>query len=79
MIKSKELTILVFSIVVASVFGMVASNLIFKKGTSTRVEVVQPIVADFDFVDKPYFNEKSINPTLDIAIEESDNDDFLGQ
>lgn len=88
MIKSKDLPMLFLLVGVSVLISFFASNFLFGKVGSrvTKVELVDPISADFNYTDKAYYlpNPKDptltpINPTKDITVSENNNTKPLGQ
>ncbi len=74
MFKSKDTLLLGLLIIVVAAISYVVTNSLFgTKNLVTKVEVVEPISADFNYLDKPYFTKDAINPTKDITINENNN------
>lgn len=73
--KSKDIAIIVAIAFISAIFSFVLSKAIFggeDKQTLTA-PIVRPITADFPEPDTKYFNAESLNPTKDITIGESAN------
>lgn len=86
--KSKDLPVLVLMVGVSMLISYFGSNLLFGKVGSqvTKVELVDPVSADFNYEDKSYYlpNAKNplllpLNPTKDITVEDNNNQKPLGQ
>jgi hypothetical protein len=73
--KQKDLPLILIVVFVSGVFSFVLSNFLFsgEKNRQEKVEVVQPITADFNQPDKKYFNDQSIDPTKLITIGDNNN------
>jgi len=78
--KQKDIVILAAVVVASIVLSILASNAIFKPSTrSEKVEVVEPISADFPTPDPRFFNKRSVDPTQQIQIGgTTNNDPFKG-
>lgn len=68
--KQKDLVTIIVVVAISAVLSLVVSSQFISspKKRVTKVEVVQPITADFPEPNKKYFNEKSVNPTQLITI-----------
>ena len=79
--KSKELPILVFLVLLIAVLSYLVSTKVFnsKSALTTKVEVVQPVSSSFDYQNKPYFSGNPLNPTKDITVTDNNNQKPLGQ
>ncbi len=68
--KQKDIALIVVVIFVSVIASVVLSNLIIAppKNRQQKVEIVQPITADFPEPDSKYFNDKSVDPTQLIRI-----------
>lgn len=75
--KQKDIALIVVVVVVSAVISVVVSNAIFAppKNRQQKVEIVQPISADFPVPDSHYFNSQSIDPTRLITIGSNTNPD----
>jgi len=73
--KQKDIALIAVIVVVSGIASLFISKAIFGSPQSKQqqVEVVQPITADFPQPDSKYFNDKSIDPTKPITIDESGN------
>lgn len=73
--KQKDILLIIVVVIVSGGLSLMVSNFLFKtpKVQETKVEVVQPITADFAQPDKRYFNTQSIDPTKNISIGENQN------
>ena len=73
--KQKDLIIIVAVAVVAGIFSYVIANFIFggEKSYKLTAPTVQPITAEFKQPDQAYFNTNSLNPTKNITIGDSTN------
>ena len=79
--KQKDITIIAVVAIVSAVVAAVVSQVVIRPADKKQqAEVVQTISPDFQTPDTRFFNEKSINPTLQIQIGDSSNPDpFKGQ
>ncbi len=73
--KQKDIAVIAMVIVLSGIVSLFVSRLLFAspKNLKTKVEVVEPITADFPPPDPRYFNDKSINPTQTITIGDGQN------
>lgn len=73
--KQKDIAIIIVVVFFSGLISYFVSRAIFASPDSleTKVEVVQPITADFPEPDTRYFNDNSVNPTLTITIGEGQN------
>ncbi len=73
--KQKDILTVVVIVIISATFSFVISNLLINtpKNQQQKVEVVEPIGAEFVRPDSKYFNDKSINPTQKIQIGDSTN------
>lgn len=73
--KKKDIATIVVVVIVSGGLSLILSSVFISspKKRSTRVEVVQPITADFPEPKKQYFNDKSVNPTQLITIGNNTN------
>lgn len=73
--KQKDIAIIVIVIFVSGILSFFISNALFAspESTATKVEVVEPITAEFPQPDARYFNKNSVNPTLTITIGDGQN------
>lgn len=79
--KRKDLTLILVVVFVSVVISLVVSNLLITspKNRQEKVEIVEPLTAEFKQPDKKYFNEKSIDPTLIIKIGNDNNQQPFNQ
>jgi len=75
-VKRKDVTLILVVVFVSVVISLLLSNLLITspKNRKEKVEIVEPVTAEFTQPDKRYFNEKSINPTLIIQIGNDNNE-----
>lgn len=68
--KQKDVALILIVVFVSVVASIVASKLIITspKNRQQKVEVVEPIIADFPKPDSRYFNTNSVDPTKLITI-----------
>lgn len=68
--KQKDILLIVVVVIISGGVSLFVSSLLFKvpKAQETKVEVVQPITAEFVQPDPRYFNNTSIDPTQNISI-----------
>lgn len=73
--KSKDWQLVGMVVVVVAVITFAIATLLFggKNTKVLKVEVVSPISSDFPLPNTKYFNEDSLNPTLEIKIGEDGN------
>ncbi len=73
--KQKDLITVIASVVVAGIFSFVICSQFITSSASKnqKVEVVQPISAEFNLPDKKIFNTEAINPTKLIEIAPNTN------
>lgn len=73
--KQKDIAIIIAVVFVSGVLSFFISNALFAspKNLQTKVEVVDPITADFPEPDNRYFNNESVNPTQTITIGDGQN------
>lgn len=73
--KQKDIAIIIVVVFVSGVLSYFISSALFASPESleTKVEVVEPITADFPEPDERYFNTNSVNPTLTITIGDGQN------
>jgi hypothetical protein len=60
---------------ISAIISFFASDYLFanKNSLTAKVEVVDTVSSDFDYIGKPYFTTNAINPTKDIQINENNN------
>lgn len=68
--KEKDFALILIIAFVSGIFSFVLSNFLFAspKNRQEKVEIVQPITADFKPPTDKYFNEQSVDPTQLITI-----------
>jgi len=73
--KQKDIAVIIIVVFMSGVLSYFISNALFASADSleTKVEVVEPITADFPEPDERYFNTNSVNPTLNITIGDGQN------
>ncbi|HSX23673.1 MAG TPA: hypothetical protein VLE74_01085 [Candidatus Saccharimonadales bacterium] len=73
--KQKDIALIVIVVILSGAVSLVVSNFLFSspKNRQEKVEVVEPIGADFKQPDKKYFNAHSIDPTQIIKIGDNNN------
>jgi len=73
--KKKDLALILVIVFISAILSWFLSNAIFAppKNRQQKVEVVQPITADFQPPDNHYFNKQSFDPTQTINIAPNDN------
>ncbi|HVX47974.1 MAG TPA: hypothetical protein VHA05_01310 [Candidatus Saccharimonadales bacterium] len=80
--KQKDIALIILIVAIAGILSMFISKQIFAtpKNRQQKVEVVQPITADFPKPDERYFNSQSFDPTQTITIGGNANPDpFSGK
>lgn len=73
--KQKDILLIAVVVVVSGTASFFLSKFLFNtpKNRQQKVEVVQPISAEFPQPDSKYFNSNSIDPTKNITIGDSNN------
>ena len=73
--KQKDIALIVVVVFISGIFSLLLSNALFAspKNRQEKVEVVQPITADFQEPDSKYFNAQAIDPTQIIKIGDNNN------
>lgn len=73
--KQKDMLTIAVIVIISAAVSLILSNLLIStpKNRQQKVEVVEPIGAEFVRPDAKYFNEQSINPTQKIQIGDSSN------
>lgn len=72
--KQQDIALIIVIVFVSGVFSFFVSNkFISPPKHDLTAPKVQPITADFADPDNKYFNDKSINPTQLIRIEDNKN------
>lgn len=73
--KQKDISLILVVVFVSAVFSLVISNIFIStpENRQEQVEVVGVISSDFPEVDKQFFNDQAINPTVIIKIGENQN------
>lgn len=80
--KQKDLILIIVVVFVSGVFSVVISNMLISSPNNRqeKVEVVEPITAEFTQPSEKYFNKSSFNPTQTIRIDgDSNNQPFNKQ
>lgn len=74
--KPKDIAMIVVIGVIAFAVSFTISQTVFKTSVhETKVEVVQPITADFEKPDQRYFNKDAFDPTQPVTIDGNTNPD----
>lgn len=75
MMKKNDLVLIIVVGIVAGIFSLVSTNLIFtpKNIKNLKAQKIDAIDSSFNQVDKKYFNSESINPTQLIQIGDKAN------
>jgi hypothetical protein len=79
--KQKDIALIAVIAIVSAVASLLLSG-IFISSTEDRkqkVEVVQPIISEFQTPPTEYFNDRALNPTQIIQIGEDPNSKPFGQ
>lgn len=75
--KQKDIILIMVVVFISGVFSFLLSNYLFAspKNRQEKVEVVEPITADFKIPakDDKYFNIQAIDPTQIIRIGDNNN------
>lgn len=73
--KQKDITLILVVVVISGAISLVVSNKLFSSPASRqeKVDVVEPIIADFKTPSEKYFNKNSIDPTQNIIIGQNNN------
>lgn len=73
--KQKDILLVIVIIIVSAVFSFILTSVLFgsPETRKEKVEVIETITDKFDKPDSKFFNEKSVNPTKLIRIEENQN------
>lgn len=73
--KQKDIVLIIIVVIISGTISLFISNLLFKTPTNqeTKVEVVEPITAQFTQPDTRYFNSNSVDPTQNISIGTNQN------
>lgn len=79
--KRKDLTLILVVVFVSTVIALLVSKVLITspKNRQEKVEIVEPLTAEFTQPDKRYFNEQSIDPTLIIKIGNDNNEQPFNQ
>ena len=69
--KQKDIILIIVVVFVSVVFSIIISNFLITppKNRQEKVEVVEPITAEFKQPSDKYFNKKSFDPTQTITID----------
>ena len=75
--KQKDIALIILIIAIAGVISFLVSGRVFAppKNREQKVQVVQPITADFPKPDSLYFNKQAFDPTQLITIGQNANPD----
>lgn len=73
--KQKDLTLIAVIIIVSALISIILSSVLISspKNRQQKVEVVEPISAEFTRPDEKFFNKTSLNPTQLIQIGNASN------
>jgi ABC-type anion transport system duplicated permease subunit len=73
--RQKDIQLILVIVFISAVISLFVSKAIFTspKNRQQRVEVVQPITADFPPPASQYFNSSAFDPTLLITIGQGNN------
>ena len=73
--KQKDILLIIVVVIVSVIMSVVLSKMLITspKNRQQKVEIVEPITADFTLPDSKYFNSKSNDPTQLIKIGDSSN------
>lgn len=73
--KQKDIALIIVVVVVSAIMSLLLSNVLISAPDKRqeKVEIVEPITADFKQADPRYFNSNSIDPTQIIRIGDSNN------
>ena len=73
--KQKDLILIAAVVIISGTFSFVVSKFLFvvPKDRQTKVEIVQPISSNFPQPDTRYFNAAAIDPTKNITIGDTQN------
>ncbi len=73
--KQKDIILIVAVVIISGTVSFLLSKVLFSvpKERQTRVEVVQAISPDFPQPDTRYFNGNAVDPTKNITIGDSSN------
>lgn len=73
--KQKDYLLIVLVVAITGTISFIASNIFISspKNRQEKVEVVGVITSEFVEPDTKYFNDKSVNPTRNIQIGDSQN------
>ncbi|HSX44375.1 MAG TPA: hypothetical protein VLF87_00495 [Patescibacteria group bacterium] len=79
--KQKDIALIIVVIAISGALSLVASRMLITspKNRQEKVEVVEPISADFKQPDNKYFNTNSIDPTQIIKIGDNNNNKPFNQ
>jgi hypothetical protein len=80
--KQKDIALFIVIAFVSAVISLIVSNQIISTPTNReqKVEVIDPITADFPTPDSKYFNTNALDPTQLIQIGDNTNPQpFKGQ
>ncbi len=73
--KRQDFTLIVVVVVFSTVISVLLASVLIPSSSKKpqKVELVDPISADFKLPDSKYFNDKSVNPTKVIKIGDTPN------
>lgn len=73
--KQKDIVIIVAVAIVSGIFSYVLASFLFggKKAYNLTAPTIEPITQEFKTPSNAYFNAQALNPTKDITIGDSTN------
>ncbi|HSW37403.1 MAG TPA: hypothetical protein VLG37_03490 [Candidatus Saccharimonadales bacterium] len=73
--KQKDIALIIIIVFISAVLSLFLSKMLFAspKNRQQKVEVVEPISADFPTPDSRYFNTQAFDPTKLIKIGDNTN------
>jgi len=78
--KRKDIGLILVIAIISAVLSIILSNILIvtPKNRQQKVEVVKPIMSDFQKLPGKYFNDKALDPTQLIRIGQDKNDKPFG-
>lgn len=75
--KQKDIALIIIIVFISAIVSLFVSKAVFvsPKNRQQKVEVVQPITADFPKPDSQFFNSQANDPTKLITIGQNANND----
>jgi hypothetical protein len=73
--KQKDIALIIIIVAISAIASLLVSKALFvsPKNRQQKVEVVQPITADFPRPDRQFFNSQANDPTKLITIGQNSN------